>query len=212
MPGYGICRFRAFCGNGESPQILCRRDSSTRALLMSGITVGYTVTIMVSACDINGSSVFNGIPTALIALIQRVLQASVTVQGEVIASGGTGLLVLLAVQPGDIEHTGSALLRKITRYRVFSDEDGKMNLSLLDTGGDLLLVPQFTLAADTRKGLRPGFSTAATPDEGARLFGILAAEAMKLPIHVGCGKFGADMKVALINDGPVTFWLQETPD
>ena len=179
---------------------------------MSGITVGYTVTIMVSACDINGSSVFNGIPTALIALIQRVLQASVTVQGEVIASGGTGLLVLLAVQPGDTEQTGSALLRKITRYRVFSDEDGKMNLSLLDTGGDLLLVPQFTLAADTRKGLRPGFSTAATPDEGARLFGILDAEAMKLPIHVGCGKFGADMKVALINDGPVTFWLQETPD
>jgi len=87
-----------------------------------------------------------------------------------------------------------------------------MNFSLLDTAGDLMLVPQFTLAADTRKGLRPGFSTAATPAEGARLFDILSAEAKKLPLHVGCGRFGADMQVALVNDGPVTFWLQENTD
>lgn len=148
----------------------------------------------------------------MIALIQRVTQSSVTVAGDVIASTGAGLLVLLAVQPGDSEQTGTALLRKITKYRVFSDENGKMNLSLLDITGDLMLVPQFTLAADTRKGLRPGFSTAATPAEGARLFGILSDEANKLPLHVGCGKFGADMQVALVNDGPVTFWLQENPD
>ena len=147
----------------------------------------------------------------MIALIQRVSQSSVTVDGEVVATIGRGLLALVAVQPGDTQQTGSALLRKMTKYRVFSDENDKMNLSLLDTSSDLMLVPQFTLAADTRKGLRPGFSTAATPDEGARLFGILATEAESLPVHVGFGRFGADMQVALINDGPVTFWLQENP-
>lgn len=131
-----------------------------------------------------------------------------TVDDKEIAAIGKGLLVLLAVQPGDDEKTASALLRKLTHYRVFSDDSGKMNLSLLDIKGDLMLVPQFTLAADTSKGMRPGFSTAATPAEGQRLFGILSKEARTLPIDVGCGQFGADMQVALINDGPATFWLQ----
>ena len=133
-----------------------------------------------------------------------------TVDDEEVASTGKGLLVLVAVQPGDDEKTASALLRKLTHYRVFSDDSGKMNLSLLDINGDLMLVPQFTLAADTGSGLRPGFSTAATPAEGQRLFGILLKEARTLPIAVGCGRFGADMQVALVNDGPATFWLQES--
>lgn len=146
----------------------------------------------------------------MIALLQRVSQSSVTVNGEQIASTGAGLMVLLAVQPGDTEKTASVLLRKLTHYRIFSDSSGKMNQSLLDISGDLMLVPQFTLAADTSKGLRPGFSTAATPAEGERLFDILTAAAEALPVHVACGKFGADMQVALINDGPATFWLQES--
>lgn len=145
----------------------------------------------------------------MIALLQRVSQSSVTVDGELVASTGAGLMVLLAVQPGDSEKTASALLRKLTRYRIFSDSEGKMNQSLLDISGDLMLVPQFTLAADTSKGLRPGFSSAATPAEGERLFDILVAEAVELPVHIACGKFGADMQVALINDGPATFWLHE---
>ncbi len=119
-------------------------------------------------------------------------------------------MALVAVQPGDTEKTASALLRKMTCYRIFSDSSGKMNQSLLDVSGELMLVPQFTLAADTSKGLRPGFSTAATPAEAERLFDILVAQAGVLPVHVACGKFGADMQVALINDGPATFWLQES--
>lgn len=146
----------------------------------------------------------------MIALIQRVTRSTVAVNGVEIASINAGLLALVAVQPGDSGQTAAALLRKLTHYRVFSDDAGKMNLSLLDIKGDLMLVPQFTLAADTSRGLRPGFSTAATPAEGRRLFGILLEDARSLPIHVGCGEFGADMQVALINDGPATFWLQES--
>ena len=134
-----------------------------------------------------------------------------TVDGCVIARTGPGLLALVAVQPDDNESCADALLKKLTRYRIFSDIDGKMNQSLLDTAGDLCLVPQFTLAADTRRGLRPGFSTAATPADGQRLFDTIAGLAQQLPINVQCGRFGADMKVALINDGPATFWLQEPP-
>jgi len=135
----------------------------------------------------------------------------VVVADQEIARIGRGLMVLVAVEPGDTETTAEALLQKISRYRVFSDVDGKMNLSLLDAGGELLLVPQFTLAADTRRGLRPGFSKAASPEDGARLFATLAGLADKLDCKVATGQFGADMQVALVNDGPVTFWLQEAP-
>lgn len=147
----------------------------------------------------------------MIALIQRVSESSVTVGDECIAFTGRGLLALVAMQPGDDESTAQTLLRKISKYRVFSDADGKMNLSLLDIDGDLCLVPQFTLAADTSRGLRPGFSTAAHPSEGKRLFNVLTGMAQALPLRVQLGRFGADMKVALINDGPATFWLQELP-
>ncbi len=133
------------------------------------------------------------------------------VDGQLIASIGPGILALVAVQPGDTETTAVDMLKKLTRYRIFSDSEGKMNLSLLDINGDLCLVPQFTLAADTRRGLRPGFSTAASPAEGQRLFDILADYAEELPVKVQRGQFGADMKVSLTNDGPATFWLQETP-
>ena len=171
--------------------------------VFSGIRWLYTVTIQ--------GHPNNTITAIVIALIQRVSESSVTVDGSIIAKTGPGLLALVAVQPGDSETSAAALLKKMTRYRIFSDGDGKMNLSLLDIAGDLCLVPQFTLAADTRSGLRPGFSTAATPAEGQRLFDIIAGLAEQLPINVQRGQFGADMKVALINDGPATFWLQETP-
>ena len=147
----------------------------------------------------------------MIALIQRVTESTVVVSGETIASTGAGILALVAVQPGDNENSAAALLKKLTHYRIFGDSDDKMNLSLLDTGGDLCLVPQFTLAADTRRGLRPGFSTAASPAEGQRLFDILLSLAVHLPLKVQSGQFGADMKVSLTNDGPATFWLQENP-
>ena len=147
----------------------------------------------------------------VIALIQRVSQSGITVDGVGIAETGRGVLALVGMQPGDDEATAEALLRKITRYRVFSDADGKMNLSLLDISGDLCLVPQFTLAADTSRGLRPGFSTAAAPAEGRRLFDYLVGRAQQLPVKVQTGEFGADMQVSLTNDGPATFWLQETP-
>lgn len=147
----------------------------------------------------------------MIALIQRVSQSSVTVGDDTIATTGRGLLVLVAVEPGDDEQCAAALLKRLTRYRIFADDNDKMNLSLLDIGGDLCLVPQFTLAADTRSGLRPGFSTAATPAEGRRLFDIMGAEAGRLPLRVQLGQFGADMQVSLTNDGPATFWLRESP-
>lgn len=148
----------------------------------------------------------------MIALIQRVSESSVSVGGEQIASTKRGLLALVAMQPGDDDETAEALLCKVSKYRVFSDADGKMNLSLLDIDGELCLVPQFTLAADTTSGLRPGFSTAASPAEGKRLFEVLTELAEGLPVRVQSGKFGADMQVALVNDGPATFWLQVIPD
>jgi D-tyrosyl-tRNA(Tyr) deacylase len=145
----------------------------------------------------------------MIGLIQRVTEASVRVGGEVVGAIGPGLVALLAVEPGDSIETGRRLIDRILAYRVFGDADGKMNLSLRDTGGSLLLVSQFTLAADTRKGLRPSFTSAAAPELGRQLFeqALAYADAV-LPGKVATGRFGADMKVALVNDGPVTFWLQ----
>ena len=145
----------------------------------------------------------------MIALLQRVISASVSVNKNEIASTGAGLLVLLAVEPGDTEKTCASMVRKMSRYRIFSDQQGKMNLSLLDTAGELLLVPQFTLAADTSRGLRPSFTSAADPAEGARLFDIVVKLAGELDCVVATGQFGADMQVSLINDGPVTFVLHE---
>jgi len=143
-------------------------------------------------------------------LIQRVSQASVTVDGEQIASIDTGLLLLLGVEKGDSEREARELCRKILTYRVFSDDAGRMNRSLLDIGGSLLVVPQFTLAADTSSGTRPGFSLAAEPDAANTLYELLVVEARSGlgPEKVGEGRFGADMKVGLVNDGPVTFMLE----
>ena len=142
------------------------------------------------------------------ALIQRVRQAHVEVAGEVVGAIDQGLLVLVGVEPQDSEASAAKLLHKLLNYRVFSDSDGKMNLSLTDVAGGLLLVSQFTLAADTRKGLRPGFSTAAPPALGEALFDHLVGLARQQHDPVATGRFGADMQVHLINDGPVTFLLE----
>ncbi|AMA47447.1 D-aminoacyl-tRNA deacylase [Pseudomonas alabamensis] len=142
------------------------------------------------------------------ALIQRVRQARVEVAGEVVGAIDQGLLALVAVEPGDTREHADKLLHKLLNYRVFSDEQGKMNLSLKDCAGGLLLVSQFTLAADTRSGMRPSFSTAAPPALGAELFAYLLAQAQAVHDPVGSGRFGADMQVHLVNDGPVTFLLQ----
>lgn len=146
----------------------------------------------------------------MIALLQRVSSSRVTVSGSVIGSIDAGLLVLVGVEVGDTEAIAAKLLHKISCYRIFADENGKMNLSLLDAGGGLLLVPQFTLTADTGRGLRPGFSKGASASEGRQLFDTLVGLASELDCRVETGQFGADMQVELINDGPVTFWLQET--
>lgn len=144
----------------------------------------------------------------MIGLLQRVTGAAVEVDGRDIASIGAGLLVLVAVERGDDEATADRLLERLLSYRVFADSDGRMNLSLLEARGALLLVPQFTLAADTAKGLRPGFSQAAAPAEAERLFGYLAVRAaVRLP-GAQSGRFGAHMRVSLTNDGPVTFWIR----
>lgn len=144
----------------------------------------------------------------MIALLQRVSAAQVVVEGRVIAAIDRGLLVLLGIEAADTAREADRLLERLLDYRVFADAGGKMNLSLRDVGGGLLLVPQFTLAADTRKGLRPGFSTAAPPETGRLLFDHVLAEARRRHAPVAQGEFGADMKVTLTNDGPVTFWLQ----
>jgi len=144
----------------------------------------------------------------MIGLLQRVVEASVRVDGQVIGQIGRGLLVLVGIQPDDDEESARRLLTRLLKYRVFADQAGKMNLSLQQVEGGLLLVPQFTLAADTHHGLRPGFSTAAAPDLGRRLFGNLVDTARAQHSPVEAGAFGADMQVSLINDGPVTFWLQ----
>lgn len=142
------------------------------------------------------------------ALIQRVTEASVTIDGQVFSSIEQGLVVLLGVEKGDDSTSVDKLLHKVSHYRVFSDDDGKMNLDVQQVKGSLLVVSQFTLAADTGKGLRPGFSSAASPDLAEALYEEFIAKAIGKNIPVGTGQFAADMKVALINDGPVTFLLQ----
>ena len=144
----------------------------------------------------------------MLALIQRVSEASVEVDGVIIGAIGAGLLALVAVQPGDGEAQAQRLLDRVLGYRVFGDADGRMNRSLTDTGGGLLLVSQFTLAADTRSGMRPGFSTAAAPVEAERWFNHLLELARIRHAGVETGRFGAHMRVHLVNDGPVTFWLE----
>jgi D-aminoacyl-tRNA deacylase len=144
----------------------------------------------------------------LIALIQRVREAQVAIDGATVAAIGRGMLALIGVRPEDDEAAALRLLDRLLKYRIFADDADKMNLNLQQISGDLLLVPQFTLAADTRHGLRPGFSTAAPPDQGRRLFALLADTAKSRHAPVACGVFGADMQVSLTNDGPVTFWLE----
>ena len=144
----------------------------------------------------------------MIGLLQRVSSASVVVAGARIAAIESGLLVLIGVEREDDRERADRLLERLLNYRVFADSEGRMNLSLRDAGGGLLLVPQFTLPADTRKGNRPGFSTAAAPDLGEALFGYLVGRARALHEPVACGRFGAEMQVSLVNEGPVTFWLQ----
>jgi len=141
-------------------------------------------------------------------LLQRVKGARVEVAGEVLGAVDQGLLVLVAVEPGDTRANADKLLHKLLNYRVFSDAEGKMNLSLAGIDGGLLLVSQFTLAADTRSGLRPGFSTAAGPALAEELFSYLLNQARRMHRCVETGRFGADMQVCLINDGPVTYMLQ----
>ncbi len=144
----------------------------------------------------------------MIGLLQRVSQAAVSVDGKTVGAIGRGLLVLVGVERGDDESRADRLLERLLGYRVFPDADGKMNLSVQDIGGGLLLVPQFTLAADTNKGMRASFTPAALPVEGQRLFEYLLTQARRRHANVASGVFGADMQVTLTNDGPVTFWLQ----
>lgn len=147
----------------------------------------------------------------MIALLQRVSQASVIVDSETIGKIGQGLLVLLCAERGDTEKEADLLITKLLSYRVFNDEAGKMNRSVSDLGGGVLLVPQFTLAADTRSGTRPSFTPAADPEVGKILFDYVLGKARSMHQNVESGRFGAHMQVALVNDGPVTFWLQYKP-
>ena len=144
----------------------------------------------------------------MIGLLQRVSSASVGVGGETVGEIGRGLLVLVAVHRDDGEHDVARLAERILSYRVFPDTDGRMNRSLLDEGGGLLLVPQFTLAADTKKGTRASFTRAAAPEKGEAYFRRLVAICRERLETVETGQFGADMQVALVNEGPVTFWLE----
>lgn len=147
----------------------------------------------------------------MIGLLQRVSEARVVVEGEIVGEIGRGLLVLVGVERGDGEAQAERLLERLLGYRVFPDAEDRMNLSLRDVQGGLLLVPQFTLAADTTKGMRPSFTPAAEPDAGRRLFEHLTTRARAAHAPVATGRFGADMKVQLVNDGPVTFWLRIPP-
>ena len=144
----------------------------------------------------------------MIALIQRVTEARVEVEGRTVGAIGRGILALLGVERGDGEAQAERLVERVLAYRIFPDAQGKMNLSLLDIGGELLAVPQFTLAANTGSGTRAGFSTAASPEEGMRLFDLFVKISRTRIPEIKTGRFGADMKVSLVNDGPVTFWLQ----
>lgn len=148
----------------------------------------------------------------MIGLLQRVSEASVSIEGRVVARIGPGLLVLVGVERGDGAAQAKRLADRLVEYRVFPDESGRMNLSVRATAGSVLLVPQFTLAAETRKGTRPGFSTAAPPELGEELFAELADRVAAAGVRTARGRFGADMDVALTNTGPVTFWLQVPPD
>ena len=147
----------------------------------------------------------------MIGLLQRVIRAEVVVDGVCIGSIAHGLLVLIGVERDDSGREADRLLERLLGYRVFADGEGRMNLSVQDGGGGVLLVPQFTLAADTNKGTRPGFSSAASPEEGLRLFEYLTDRARAKHSPLETGRFGADMKVSLTNDGPVTFWLRVPP-
>lgn len=147
----------------------------------------------------------------MIALIQRVTEAQVAVGGEAIGAIGPGILALIGVERGDGEAEAQRLAERVIGYRIFPDGAGKMNLSLKDAGGGLLAVPQFTLVADTDSGMRPGFSTGASPAEGEKMFLMFVEKAKAMHVRVHSGRFGADMKVSLVNDGPVTFWLQVAP-
>jgi D-tyrosyl-tRNA(Tyr) deacylase len=147
----------------------------------------------------------------LIALLQRVTQASVAVEGATVGAIGAGLMVLVCAERDDSAKQADALLAKLLAYRVFADDAGKMNRSIADVEGGLLLVPQFTLAADTRSGTRPSFTPAAAPEKGRELFDYFVAQARARHAMVETGQFGAHMQVSLTNDGPVTFWLQVKP-
>jgi D-aminoacyl-tRNA deacylase len=146
----------------------------------------------------------------VIALVQRVAEARVSVDGDTVGEIGPGLLALVGVERGDGEAEAQRLAERVLGYRIFADAAGKMNLSLHDTGGALLAVPQFTLAADTNSGARPSFSGAASPADGEQLFNFFVRNLEKR-IRVSMGRFGAHMRVSLVNDGPVTFWLQVAP-
>lgn len=147
----------------------------------------------------------------MIALVQRVTAASVAVDGESVASIDAGILALIGVERGDGETEVQRLAERVAGYRIFTDAAGKMNLSLKETGGALLAVPQFTLVADTNSGTRPSFSTGASPAEGEKMFRLFLEKSQALLGSVQSGRFGADMKVSLVNDGPVTFWLRVPP-
>ncbi len=144
----------------------------------------------------------------MIGLLQRVTEASVSVDGDTVGAIGPGLVVLVGVERDDTRTQAERLLERLLGYRVFPDDEGRMNRSLADTGGGLLLVPQFTLPADTRKGMRPSFSRVADPALGERLFDYLLSKAREQHSDVAAGVFGAHMQLSLVNDGPVTFWLQ----
>jgi len=146
----------------------------------------------------------------MMAVLQRVSEASVRVEGEVIGQIGAGLLVLLCAEKGDTEAVADKMLAKMLKLRIFNDDAGKMNLSVQDVAGGLLLVSQFTLAADVTSGTRPGFSGAAAPDDARRLYGYFVAQAQKAHPVVQTGRFAADMKVALVNDGPITIPMRMT--
>jgi D-aminoacyl-tRNA deacylase len=146
----------------------------------------------------------------VIALVQRVAEASVSVEGHTVGQIGPGLLALVGVERGDGEAEARRLAERVLGYRIFADTGGKMNLSLRDTAGGLLAVPQFTLAADTDSGARPSFSSAASPADGEKLFDYFVKDLEK-EIRVATGRFGAHMRVSLVNDGPVTFWLKVAP-
>lgn len=144
----------------------------------------------------------------MIGLLQRVRSARVEISGAVVGRVDTGLLVMVAVERGDSEASAERLLERLLGYRVFPDDQGKMNRSVQDIGGGILFVPQFTLAADTANGTRPSFTPAAPPEQGKALYGYLVESARKRHAGVASGVFGADMQVTLTNNGPVTFWLQ----